>query len=98
MRENTMNIEPPGESPGCTRRSRHGRYALALAGPLLAGLSRAPMADDFKLPPISLGAGLRTSFTRTDNEAPATDTSKFALDSARIYINGTVLPSLKVMF
>lgn len=69
--------------------------ALALA----AVLGSAPaLADDFTLPPISLGAGLRTSFTHTDNQAPAKDTNDFALDSARIYISGSVLPQLKFMF
>jgi hypothetical protein len=69
------------------------------AAALLAALGAAPaMADEIKLPPISLGAGIRSSFTHTDNEAPAKDTNDFALDSARIYINGSVLPDIKLMF
>ncbi|HEY2018661.1 MAG TPA: hypothetical protein VGH38_34385, partial [Bryobacteraceae bacterium] len=49
------------------------------------------------LGPITVGAGLRTSFdhTGTDN---ADSTDRFLLDSVRLYVNGPVIGNLKFMF
>jgi hypothetical protein len=67
---------------------------LLLAGMLAwSPMSRAQTA----LGPVTVGAGMRTSFAHTDTEgSEATD--KFLLDSARIYINGSVTEKIKFMF
>jgi len=49
------------------------------------------------LGPITVGAGLRTSFTHTDPES-GDSSDRFLLDSARIYISGPVVSKLKFMF
>ena len=56
-----------------------------------------PLAAQTTLPPISLGAGLRTSFVH-DSPDGGDDTDTFALDSARIYISGPVTEQIKFMF
>jgi hypothetical protein len=50
------------------------------------------------LPPVSVGAGVRTSFTHTDVDGVADDTSDFELGSARIYISGKVTEDISLMF
>lgn len=49
------------------------------------------------LGPVTVGAGLRTSFVHTDNDG-GTATDKFALDSIRLYVNGPVTSKVKFMF
>lgn len=75
---------------------RLGAMSLGLA-PLLIGT--AAQAATITLPPVSLGAGARTSFINKDVDAPNTDdVSDFNLDSARIYINGSVTDTIKFTF
>jgi hypothetical protein len=66
---------------------------------LLSGLATiAPSSwAQVNLGPVTIGAGLRTSFTHTDPEI-GLSTDRFALDSARIYINGPVTGKIKFMF
>ncbi len=71
------------------------RWASACAGILL--FAATPLAAQTALPPISLGAGLRTSFVH-DSPDGGDDTDTFALDSARIYISGPVTEKIKFMF
>jgi hypothetical protein len=67
---------------------------LLLSGFLIvAPVSRAQV----DLGPVTVGAGLRTSFDHTDVDGGPT-TDKFLLDSARIYINGNVTKQIKFMF
>jgi hypothetical protein len=69
-------------------------------------LVSAPLlAQDASLPPISIGAGLQTSFVHTDvDENEATEeiegdsADAFALNSARVYVNGQVTSTIKYMF
>lgn len=71
---------------------------LALALPLAAAMPVATAwADDIKLPPISLGAGLRSSFTHTSTDGSDNKPNDFNLDSLRLYIGASVLPNVKVM-
>jgi hypothetical protein len=67
----------------------------------LAALLAAPFSTTFAAdaPSVSVGAGIRTSFTDTsyENDAVA-DVDDFNLDSARIYVSGTVTDNIKVMF
>ena len=85
---------------GCVRNERafiSGRCVpvllLLLEFLVLAPPSRAQVA----LGPVTLGAGLRTSFAHTDPDV-GNSTDKFLLDSARIYINGPVTGKIKFMF
>lgn len=72
---------------------RFGVSAL-LTGLMLLGTSLLRAQD---APAVSVGAGLRTSFVHTD---PTTGniTDKFAVDDARIYINGSATKDVKFMF
>ena len=71
---------------------------------LLLGAAAPASAQDPALPAVSVGAGLRTSFVHTEfddeglPEDTDTNTDRFLLDSARIYVNGSVTPVIKVMF
>ncbi len=65
-----------------------------------AALIAAPFTSAFAdAPSVSVGAGMRTSFTHSSYENSALpDVSDFELESARIYISGTVTDYLKLMF
>jgi hypothetical protein len=58
----------------------------------------AAFADDFTLPPISIGAGVRTSFDSTDPAGGKKKTDDFNLDSIRLYVSGSVTDHFKFMF
>ena len=101
---------PPGQVPqpgvACLRRPADGLrravaprpiVAAALLGLTLAApLSRA-LADEISLPPISIGAGVRTDFEYTDPTA-GKKTDDFNLDSIRLYISGHVMDHISFMF
>ena len=55
-------------------------------------------AAEVNLPPVSVGAGVRTSFTNTDIDGAAEDANDFALNSVRIYISGKATDSISLMF
>jgi hypothetical protein len=55
-------------------------------------------AQDAALPPVTLGAGVRTSFVHTEPDGEADSTDSFLLDSARLYVNGPVTDEIKFMF
>ncbi len=51
------------------------------------------------LGPVTVGAGLQTSYTNTDTSGPGgTDTNQFALDHMRLYVSGPVTDTIKFMF
>jgi hypothetical protein len=66
----------------------------------IAGLAilafASPLAAQTTLPPISLGAGLRTSFVHTAPDG-GDDTDAFVLDSVRLYVSGPVTDTIKFM-
>ena len=63
-------------------------FALLIVTPL--------RAQDAPLPPVTIGAGARTSFVHTDPESgDATDA--FVLDSLRLYFSGSVTKQIKFM-
>ncbi len=74
------------------------RWALALAASCLMLLVGTPLqAQDAPLPPITVGAGAQTSFVHTEPDGgDSSDT--FALNSARLYVNGPVTSTIKFMF
>src|SRR5262245_41113864 len=78
------------------RRRRPASSAIALTATLLATSGGGAIAAELSLPPISIGAGARTSFTNIDDGTDkATD---FTLDSIRLYINGSVTDDIKFTF
>ena len=74
-----------------TRIYTENRSILARSGfLLLAGIFAAiPSVAQLKIGPITVGAGLRTSFDHTEPEG-GDSTDKFLLDSVRLYVNGPV--------
>ena len=54
-------------------------------------------AQDAPLPPITVGAGLQTSFLHTEPDT-GESSDAFALNSARLYINGPVTNTIRFMF
>lgn len=64
-----------------------------------AALLASPLAAFADGPSVTVGAGMRTSFTDTSYEDDALpDVSDFELNSARIYISGAVTDNVKFMF
>ena len=82
------------------RETPASKWAPALAASCLVLLVGTPLqAQDAPLPPITVGAGLQTSFVHTDSDAEDSDsTDAFKLDHARLYVNGSVTPTIKFMF
>jgi hypothetical protein len=78
---------------------------VALAS-LISSVGVPAFAQDPPLPAISVGAGMRTSFVHTEfegfdddeDEDADTNTDRFLLDSARLYVNGSVTKNIKFMF
>jgi len=60
-------------------------------------LASSPLAAQTAVGPVTVGAGLRSSYTHISPDGED-DTDKFALDSARIYVNGPVTEQIKFMF
>jgi Phosphate-selective porin O and P len=78
-------------------RAGSGLAAAIIGASLLAApLSRA-LADDISLPPISIGAGVRTDFEYTDPTS-GKKSDDFNLDSIRLYISGHVMDHISFMF
>jgi len=80
------------------RNLRAGRQLGVLAlGTTLLSLPMESVLADVTLPPVSVGAGVRTSFTSTDPDF-GEKASDFNLDSARIYISGKITDKISLMF
>lgn len=78
----------------------HWRTVIA-AAPLTVLLLGTPVhAQDAPPSPITIGAGMRTSFVHTEFDDPAPDdsTDSFTLDSARLYLSGPVTTNVSFMF
>src|SRR3954466_10346040 len=68
-------------------RQLNPRTASLAAGAALFALPLSSvMAADLNLPPISVGAGIRTSFSSVDVDGADENVDDFSLNSARIYI------------
>src|SRR5580698_10498588 len=72
---------------------RYAPIALVFLGLAAAPLSRAQT----NLGPITVGAGLRTSFVDTEPTG-GDSTDKFLLNDIRLYVNGPVYKDVKFMF
>lgn len=86
-----MLMRPAGTKPALFRLRCTPAFFLVL----LAFIS--PVFAQTSLPPISVGAGLRTSFTHTKPDN-VTSTERFLVNSARLYVNGPVTENIKFMF
>ena len=66
---------------------------------MLAGLSitTVPTWAQVNLGPVTVGAGLQTSYVNTNTTGGA-DTNQFVLNSVRLYVNGPVTDNIKFMF
>jgi hypothetical protein len=76
------------------------RSARRFAPALLAGflvLAAAPLWAQTELPPVTIGAGLQSSFAHTLPD-DGISTQQFVINSARIYINGSATEKIKFMF
>jgi hypothetical protein len=84
--------------PGALRGRSPARFAVSavLGVTTLAGAT-AVMADS-TLPPISVGAGMRTSFADENVDGAAKSTDDFDLDSVRLYVSGSVTDNIKFTF
>ncbi len=56
-----------------------------------------PSGAQTDLGPVTVGAGLRTSFEHTEPDG-GTSTNQFQLNDIRLYVNGTVTKNIKFMF
>jgi hypothetical protein len=75
--------------------------SLAVGAALMTLPALGALAAEVTLPPVSVGAGVRTSFTSTEVDPPgpaSTEAADFTLDSARIYISGKVTDQIGIMF
>lgn len=72
--------------------------ALWLAAAASSVVAPCSHAATVELPPVSIGAGMRSSFTNTDVDGSDEDVSDFSLSSARIYISGAVTEDIKFSF
>jgi hypothetical protein len=76
------------------------RWTAALfAGALLvaAGAAGPLQAQDAPLPPVTVGAGVQTSFVH-DAPKGGSSADDFMLNSVRLYVNGTAAKHVKFMF
>lgn len=81
--------------------SRTSRYPARTNVGLLVALGLASLnasAAEVTLPPVSVGAGLRTSFANTDFDTSDEDISDFNIDSVRLYVNGSVMEHINFTF
>ena len=81
-------------------RARRGVSAFLVAAAVTTAVLMAPAplhAQDAPLPPVTVGAGMRTSYTHNMPEG-ADSTDNFALDSVRLYVSGSAAKNIKFMF
>jgi len=71
------------------------RKGLTLA--TLASLTMYSAAARAQTPPVSVGAGVQTSYVHTDTDG-ATSTDQLPLNSVRLYVSGTAAPKITFMF
>jgi hypothetical protein len=81
------------------RAFRENTIAASVAGAVLLSLPVVQAsAADWVAPTVTIGAGLRTSFTSTNSDGPGETVNDFSLDSARLYVNGKVSDKISFMF
>jgi hypothetical protein len=82
----------------CNEHAFIGRRRAPVLFVLLASLVLAqPSRAQIDLGPVTIGAGLQTSYDHIEPDGAKT-TDQFAVDHARIYINGAITDTIKFMF
>jgi hypothetical protein len=77
--------------------SRCVPFSFKLAGGAVLLAAATAHAQDAALPPVTVGAGVQTSFVHAAPEG-GTSTSDFVLNSVRLYVNGSATSKIKFMF
>src|SRR5215510_10462420 len=72
------------------------RWTMGLAGGALL-LAAVPARAQDKLPPVTVGAGVQTSFVHDAPEG-SDSTNRFLLNSVRLYVNGSATKKITYMF
>jgi hypothetical protein len=72
------------------------RYIPALLAGFVA-FAATPLFAQSDLPPITIGAGLQSSFVHTAPDK-ASSVDEFLINSVRLYVNGSVTEQIKFMF
>jgi hypothetical protein len=70
---------------------------MGLAGSVLMLTAVPARAQDSALPPVSVGAGVQTSYVH-DAPENADSVDRFLLNSVRLYVNGSATKKIKFMF
>jgi hypothetical protein len=71
--------------------------AAGVGAALIAAPVSSVLAADVTLPPLNVGAGVRSSFTHIDSDV-GENISDFELNNARIYISGKATENISLMF
>src|SRR5262245_15044321 len=73
------------------------RWTIGVAGSALLLAAASARAQDSKLPPVTVGAGVQTSYVHDAPEgSDASD--RFLLNSVRLYVNGSATRKITFMF
>jgi len=59
--------------------------------------ARSARAQETALPPVTVGAGVQTSYVHDDPDG-GSSTDRFLLNSVRLYVNGSATSNIKFMF
>jgi hypothetical protein len=81
-----------------TMRAPRTRPLRALGFLLLLTPGADAIAAEIQLPPITVGAAMRSSFTSTDLDGAPEDINDFTLDSARVFLTGKATENIDVIF
>lgn len=76
----------------------HAKSLRLSIGAALTALPIAAALAATTLPPVSVGAGLRTSFTHAEVDGSQLEADDFELNSARIYLSGKATDNIGFMF
>ena len=75
--------------------SRRQLSTVVMGTALLAVPALSALASEVTLPPVSVGAGVRTSYTHFDPDS-GDSTDDFELNSARIYLSGKATENIGI--
>ncbi len=94
-----MNNSSNTQATNSDKQAGHlATLALGALACVSALLSTPAKAADIKLPPVSVGAGIRTQFESTNPSGGGNTVNDFNLNNARIYLGGSVTENIKLMF
>ncbi len=77
--------------------ARIPRVVVATLGVAALMTAAVALADDLSLPPITVGAGAIGSYNHNNPDGGPTK-DDFSLDDVRLYINGSITPTVKFTF